>query len=183
MSTRWHLLAVALVACGLAWRTLVAQPSPSALEAKRPTLTGTVSPPRSPRNANYTITARLEPATRTLTASEVILWTNITSRATSELQFHMYWNAWRDTRSTFLRERAQVERVTSRDDDFARFDVTALTVQPAGAAGRFMEGAPSPSDLLSSIRYLSPDDGNSDDRTVLQVPLPSPVEPGETVRI
>jgi Peptidase family M1 domain len=143
-------------------------------------LTGAVSPPRSPRNANHTITARLEPATRTLTASEVILWTNITARPTSELQFHLYWNAWRDARSTFLRERAQVDRVASADDDFARLDIAALTVQPAGPAGR---GTLSPNDLTSAVRYLAPDDGNGDDRTVLQVPLPSPVEPGETLRI
>src|SRR5262245_16326306 len=67
---------------------------------------GTLTPPRSPRNANYTITARLDPATRTITGSEVITWRNITRRTAAELQFHLYWNAWKNTRSTFMREQA-----------------------------------------------------------------------------
>src|SRR5262245_49328803 len=62
------------------------------------------STPLSPRNANYTITARLDPRSRTLSGSEVIVWRNISGRSTDELQFHLYSNAWRDTRSTFLRE-------------------------------------------------------------------------------
>ena len=69
-------------------------------------VTGVVDPPRSPRNANYTITARLDPATRTITATETIVWRNLTGHHASELQFHLYWNAWKDNRTTFMRERA-----------------------------------------------------------------------------
>ena len=67
---------------------------------------GVMTPPLSPRNASYTITARLDPATRTITGSETITWRNITSRPAADLQFHLYWNAWKNTRSTFMRERA-----------------------------------------------------------------------------
>ena len=35
------------------------------------------------------------------------------------------------------------------------------------------------SDLTNQVRFISPDDGNPDDRTVFQVKLPKPVEPGE----
>src|SRR3954470_4827140 len=65
-----------------------------------------LDPPRSPRNASYTITAQLDPAARTITASETIVWRNITGRPAPDLQFHLYWNAWKNTRSTFMRERA-----------------------------------------------------------------------------
>ena len=51
---------------------------------------GSLSPPLSPRNANYSIDARLDPATRTITASEVILWRNTTTKSTDELQLHLY---------------------------------------------------------------------------------------------
>ena len=37
--------------------------------------------------------------------AETIRWRNITGQPTSELQFHLYWNAWRDAESTWLRER------------------------------------------------------------------------------
>ena len=53
-------------------------------------VSGVVNPPLSPRNANYTIIARLDPATRTITATETIVWRNITANPTSELQFHLY---------------------------------------------------------------------------------------------
>jgi len=56
--------------------------------------TGAFATPLSPRNANYTITARLDPAARTITGSETITWRNITSTAATEQQFHLYWNAW-----------------------------------------------------------------------------------------
>src|SRR4030095_8016981 len=42
--------------------------------------------PLSPRNANYTIEARLAPASRTITATETIVWRNITETTTAELQ-------------------------------------------------------------------------------------------------
>src|SRR3984893_3064606 len=74
--------------------------------APRAAAGGAVDPPRSPRNASYTITARLDPTTRTITGSETIAWRNITATAATELQFHLYWNAWKNMRTTFMRERA-----------------------------------------------------------------------------
>ena len=71
---------------------------------------GVLTPPLSPRNASYTITARLDPATRIITGSETIAWRNITSRPAVDLQFHLYWNAWKNKRSTFMRERALGDR-------------------------------------------------------------------------
>src|SRR5438445_615976 len=68
-------------------------------------VTGAIVPPLSPRNANYTITAQLDPQTRTITGSETITWRNITSRPAADLQFHLYWNAWKNDKSTFMRSR------------------------------------------------------------------------------
>jgi hypothetical protein len=138
---------------------------------------GTAGAPRSPRNASYTIEARLDPASRTITGSEVITWRNITSRPTGELQFHLYWNAWRDARSTWLREASLGGRRTGPDprpDDWARLDINSLAlVDPATSVRRD----------LTERRFIAPDDGNADDATVLQVQLPLAVAPGETARI
>src|SRR6187401_1193750 len=103
---------------------------PAAVSAQ-PGRTGAFEAPLSPRNANYTITARLDPATRTITGSETITWRNITTVAATELQFHLYWNAWKDTRSTFMRERALAgaadgDRRTA--DDWSRIDVTSIKI-------------------------------------------------------
>src|SRR5580658_2400771 len=76
----------------------------ASVASAQPAITGVMSPARSPRNASYSIDAQLEPATRTITGSEVIAWRNVTTRTASDLQFHLYWNAWRNSRSTWLRE-------------------------------------------------------------------------------
>src|SRR5216684_6270429 len=92
-------------------------------------------PPPSLRNASYTISARLDPASRTITGSEVIAWRNITNTPTRELQFHLYWNAWKNTRSTFMRERALGEagiapaaEGSGSAGEWARIDVTGVKV-------------------------------------------------------
>jgi len=83
---------------------MMALASLTAAPASRAEVTGAIDPPLSPRNASYVIDATLDPSSRTITGSEVILWRNITTRPATELQFHLYWNAWRDDRSTWLRE-------------------------------------------------------------------------------
>jgi len=133
---------------------------------------GTLAPPRSPRNANYTITARLDPATRTITGSEMIAWRNITQKPATTLQFHLYWNAWKNTRSTFMREQALGGfggDVIRRADEWARMDVTTVTVGGA--------------DRSASRRFVTPDDDNANDETVMEVPLASPIGPGATATI
>ncbi|HXI27576.1 MAG TPA: M1 family metallopeptidase [Vicinamibacterales bacterium] len=132
---------------------------------------GTLTPPRSPRNANYTIAARLDPATRTITGSETIVWRNITQRTAAELQFHLYWNAWKNTRSTFMREQALAGfgDTVRRPDEWARMDVGSVTVDGA--------------DRTAARRFVTPDDDNADDETVMEVPLASPIPPGASATI
>jgi len=143
--------------------------------ASRAEVTGTIDPPLSPRNASYVIDAKLDPTTRTITGSEVILWRNITTRPATELQFHLYWNAWRDDRSTWLREaklgsRRAVPAVAPGER--GRIDVTALGVRGSARA-----------DLTTVMRFIAPDDGNVDDRTVLAARLPQPVAAGASITI
>ena len=133
---------------------------------------GVLTPPRSPRNANYTITARLDPVTRAITGSETITWRNIPNAPAPDLQFHLYWNAWKNPRSTFMRERALGTRGddgTRRPGEWASIDVTAVTV--AGA------------DRTASKRFIAPDDENANDETVLSVPFAQPIEPGASVTL
>jgi hypothetical protein len=133
---------------------------------------GTLTPPRSPRNANYTINARLDPATRTITGSEVIAWRNVTQKPAAVLQFHLYWNAWKNTRSTFMREQALSRfgnETARRSDEWARMDVGSVTVDGV--------------DRTASRRFVTPDDDNANDETVMEVPLASPVPPGAAATI
>ena len=95
---------------------------------------------------------------------------------TDELPFHLYWNAWRNDRSSWMLE----DRIRGRSDrgseierqDWGWIEVDAMRL--AGADG---------GTVALETRFESPDDGNPEDRTVLVVRLPAPVEPGETVII
>jgi hypothetical protein len=68
--------------------------------------------------------------------SETIVWRNISSRAATDLQFHLYWNAWRDARSTFMRERAlggaAPDNPPRRSDEWGRIDIVVNRAHLAG---------------------------------------------------
>src|SRR5262245_14376609 len=128
---------------------------------------------RSPRNANYEIDVRLEPTDRTLHGRERIRWRNISANPTGELQFHLYWNAWRNAESTWLRERRLGgNSTTPRPDAWGWTDIKALRVTLDRS-----------DDLGRNVRFIAPDDGNTADRTVATVSLPQPVPPNGTVDI
>ena len=157
----------------LAIATVSAQP-PAAAPQTNPAAAGTAAA-RSARNANYRITARLDAANRTITGEQTISWRNISSRAASTLQFHLYYNAWRDTESTWMREEALAAGAPAeaRPEDQSSIDLAALTVTRSGRTA----------DLFSRLRFIAPDDGNPHDRTVVEAPLDAAVQPGETVEI
>ena len=128
---------------------------------------GVITPPLSARNASYRISARLDPATRTITGSETISWRNVTGAPAPDLQFHLYWNAWKNTRSTFMRERAlggSADDRRRRAGEWAYIDVSAIRIGG--------------SDRAASKRFIAPDDDNPSDETVISVPLAQPIEPG-----
>jgi hypothetical protein len=138
-------------------------------------------PPRSPRNANYRIDAKLDPATRTIEGEEVLIWTNITSRPTDTLRFHLYYNAWRDDRSTWMRERAlaapRPDDVPRRPDEAGWIDIKSTNPRK-GYDGR---GQGLVNFSAGPLRFISPDDGNADDRTVAEMPLGVAVQPGQSI--
>ena len=134
--------------------------------------------PLSPRNANYTIDVKLDTRARTLSARETLVWTNITPAYARELQFHLYYNAWRNDDSTWMREHKLTSwwraAGTRRQGDFAAIDISAIAITG---------GALAPVDLTPQMRFIAPDDGNDADRTVLAVTLPQPIGPGQTVAL
>jgi hypothetical protein len=174
------LLALTLVAAA----TMVSPVEGVRRQAAAPASVPAAAPAPSPRNANYSIDVELDPATRTLTGRAVIAWRNVTAHPASELRLHLYWNAWRDERSSWMREQRRGQQRANamlfhvgrpRADDWAAIDLTALRLLGSGDAALV--------DLMPSTRFVAPDDGNSDDRTLLAVPLPQPIGPGETATL
>ena len=127
---------------------------------------------RSARNASYDIDVRLEPSDRSLRGHERIRWRNISANPTSELQFHLYWNAWRNAESTWLRERRLGGNTTTpRPDAWGSTDIRSLRIVTPGHAD----------ELTPRLHFIAPDDGNTADQTVASLPLPRPVAPNETI--
>ena len=163
-------------------------PTPSAAPATNaatqpPSVTASTTEPllrpgRSPRNANYSIDVHLDTEQRMLTGREVLTWRNISPVTTTELRFHLYYNAWRNTESTWMREQSLGRSLAIYDrseSDWGWIDVTRVRLLST-------DDHP-PLDLTADATYIAPDDGNTDDRTVMAVPLPAAVAPGETIKL
>jgi hypothetical protein len=129
-------------------------------------------PEVSPRNASYTIEARLDPEKRTIAGTLVLDWRNTSDQALSSFPFHLYWNAFRNNLSTTARgegRRAPVDR-DREDRTFGWIQVKSVRLL----------GEPE-QDLTPTLQYLN-EDGNTDDRTVMAVRTAKPIAPGETAR-
>jgi hypothetical protein len=124
----------------------------------------------TPPIASYQISCRLDPDKKTVEGTELLTWTNRTSHAAATLPFHFYLNAFRNTLSTFWKESGGKIRGGEILDSWGSIEVTRMTLSDG-------------SDLLPSLRYISPDDGNSEDRTVAEVLLPRSVAPGGTISV
>ncbi len=56
----------------------------------------------APDTASYSIDATLDATARTLTGREVITWRNPGGIPAYSIRLHLYWNAWRNTDSTWI---------------------------------------------------------------------------------
>jgi len=127
------------------------------------------SKPLSPRIANYDIDVRLDTEKRMLHGSETLKWRNQSKDNIAELQFHLYLNAFRNNRSTFMKESGGVSRGNKIDKDGWGFiDVDKITL----ASGE---------DLTGRMEFIQPDDGNPEDKTVFRLPLSKPLRPGDSI--
>lgn len=128
--------------------------------------------PLSPRNANYHIDVTLDTQRKMLSGSEVLVWKNITDLPVQELRFHLYMNAFRNLKSTFLREYSRRHRRFGEIDPqkLGGIDIRYLILNEHR-------------EITDRIEFIRPDDGNSHDSTVIRVPLPRPVKPGQQISL
>ncbi|HTM88451.1 MAG TPA: M1 family metallopeptidase [Terriglobales bacterium] len=145
----------------MVWVTLLpAQPMPSATLSKQPL---------SQRWLDYNIDAHVDAQKHTIDATEVLTWHNYTGKPQDTFPFHLYLNAFQP-KSTFIRETHLYNpEFEWKQKYYGAGEVKSLEVAGVG-------------DLASQIKFISPDDGNPDDRTVFQVKLPKPVPAGGQVQ-
>ena len=121
--------------------------------------------------ASYRIQCRYDEPKKRIEGSELLEWRNTSEHAVSTLPFHLYLNAFVNNRSSYMREcRKFGERKNAAPGQWGSITISRMT---SGAGD----------DLLQGFRFVAPDDGNADDRTVAEVTLDSPVAPGASARI
>jgi hypothetical protein len=131
------------------------------------------STPLSQRVAAYDIEAKYDTKTHTLDGRELLTYHNLTGQPLEHFPFHLYLNAFQPT-STFVREAKASGTLDERfgkwkpefwgADEIKSFEVVGM------------------GDLTSKLHFIQPDDGNVDDKTVVDVVLPKAVSPGEFVQ-
>jgi hypothetical protein len=121
--------------------------------------------------AGYDLKATLDVKAHIIHGSETLVWLNDSPDTVTSLRFHLYMNAFKNEKSTFMRESGgHLRSDHSARKDWGWIDVISL---------RLSGGA----DLTKSIRFIQPDDANRDDQTVIEVPLPEAVRPGATITL
>jgi len=141
-----------------------------ALAIPNTTLAINSAQPMSQRVVHYEIEAKYDAGRHTVDATEVLTYHNLTGQPLDHFPFHLYQNAFQPN-ATWIRE---VKVAGSRDvsydkwedKDYGSEEIKSLEVVGQG-------------DLTSQVRYIAPDDGNLDDKTVVDVPIPKPIAPGE----
>jgi hypothetical protein len=124
--------------------------------------------PLSQRITGYEIDAELDPASAIITGTMDAWWVNISTDIVPDVQLHMYLNAFRSNKSTFYTESNGSPGTAAKDLGWV--EIKSLT----GTKGN---------NLMPSMEFISPDDGNKEDMTVLRVVLPESAKPGDTVKL
>ena len=122
--------------------------------------------PLSQRVTGYKMDVELDPVTKIVSGSMDAFWVNISTDKVPDVQLHMYLNAFRSNKSTFYKESGGSPG--TKKDDFGWVEIISMTDKKGN-------------DLTKSMAFISPDDGNRDDMTVLRVMLPETVVPKDTV--
>jgi len=143
----------------------------SALAAAQPPFAPKVSGPLSQRVVAYQIDAKYDPAQHTVDATETLTYHNLTGHPLDRFPFHLYLNAFQP-KSTWMHE-------AHRDGNFRSSAFESWDPKEYGSNEVTSFEVVGMGDLTRQMKFISPDDGNADDKTVLEVQLPRPVPPGQ----
>lgn len=119
----------------------------------------------------YHIQVSLDETNKRLNGTETVTWKNPGTQSVRNLVFHLYPNAFRSKESTFIRESGgRLRNDMMEDGGWGEMRITGIRHSGEG-------------DLLHRARYLQPDDGNEEDRTLMEVKLADPIPPGGKVTL
>ena len=130
----------------------------------------------SSRPTHYQINVELNDSTKMIQSTQTIRYINQSSVEINDLRFYMYLNAFKHSNSSFLKGTSAIF-----GQSFANKPIDEwgwIDVQKIGSTYRGKM-----SDLSPTLKYISPDDNNPDDQSVLQVFLDKPLLPNDTIEL
>jgi len=192
MVTRWKFLAlivvlvlvISLVSRKTAAAAPQAAPAAKAARAAAPASSAAVSipetvdainspAPMSQRIVHYEIDAKYDAAKHTVDATEVLTYHNLTGQALDHFPFHLYQNAFQP-KATFVRD---AKLMGSRDTGYTSWDDKDYGSEEIKTIEVVGQG-----DLTKNLQYIAPDDGNKDDKTVIDLHVAKPIAPNAFVQ-
>ena len=133
-------------------------------------------PPLSDRIASYRMEVRLDVEKKTVAGYEILTWKNQSKQATDEFWFHLYLNAFKNNRSTFIREGEFQLPWKGVPEGPERWGYTQVnSIQVLGSETQSAR-------VVSGFESVQPDDDNRLDQTVWKVRLASPLPAGEVIQ-
>ncbi|MGA2099667.1 MAG: M1 family metallopeptidase [Candidatus Sulfotelmatobacter sp.] len=129
--------------------------------------------PMSQRIVHYDIDAKYNASTHTVDANEVLTYHNLTGQALDRFPFHLYQNAFQP-KATFVRD---AKLMGSRDTGYQKWEDKFYGSEDIKSIEVVGQG-----DLTQNLQFIAPDDGNKDDKTVVDLHLTKPIAPGAFVQ-
>ncbi len=122
--------------------------------------------------SSYKILAKLIPQKKIIDGKETILWKNYSPKPIKELYFHLYLNAFKNELSTFMTESGgrMGGKINLTDNGYISLKKIDIRSN-SGEVIKFKK------------EFVSPDDGNKNDRTVMKLTLQREINPGEKIAI
>lgn len=129
--------------------------------------------PMSQRVVHYEMDARYDATRHTIDATEVLTYHNLTGQPLDHFPFHLYLNGFQP-RATWLRE---AKLIGNRDTSYADWEDKEYGSEEIKSFEVVGQG-----DLTKDLQFIQPDDGNKDDKTVVDVRVPKAIPPGAYVQ-
>ncbi len=130
--------------------------------------------PLSARTSNYDMKIKLDTDSNKIEAEQTVTFTNPSDDTIWTMPFHMYYNAFKNNKTTFYTGSTRIPRSKPQEEIdnciWGRIEVLDI-LDEAG------------NDLTKNMRYVQYDDGNTNDHTVLEVRLKNPVLPRGTAEL
>ncbi len=130
-------------------------------------------PAESKDTLSWKIQATLLPMTQQVKATGTLTWRNDSPVAVPDVWLHLYLNAFKNRRTTFMKESGASHRGNDFDERYPG-SIELESFRHLRAQG--------PVELIAGKEFERPDDGNPDDETVVRIPLGEggAIAPGET---